>query len=184
MWSEVSCQRKESYKMQGFHCTNRSRRRILRIKLHENYIWKGKALSGSKQNLAGEFCVVAWEFPNLRCLMNTLKEHAVTTWYMHSVTLLRSSVVAFFFVQNMEPCDRKISLCYKYQRRYKKLSFLCQYWFSWYSVPNGIFLSLHLAALIVKWSPLGDSYAVAVGNKVVVYKLAVSPSLLLYLFIK
>ena len=64
------------------------------------------------------------------------------------------------------------------------LSFLCQYWFSWYSVPNGIFLSLHLAALIVKWSPLGDSYAVAVGNKVVVYKLAVSPSLLLYLFIK
>lgn len=28
------------------------------------------------------------------------------------------------------------------------------------------------AALIVKWSPLGDSYAVAVGNKVVVYKLA------------
>lgn len=34
--------------------------------------------------------------------------------------------------------------------------------------------SLCLAALIVKWSPLGDSYAVAVGNKVVVYKLAVS----------
>lgn len=28
------------------------------------------------------------------------------------------------------------------------------------------------AALIVKWSPSGDSYAVAVGNKVVVYKLA------------
>lgn len=50
----------------------------------------------------------------------------------------------------------------------------------WYSVPNGMFLSLHLAALIVKWSPLGDSYAVAVGNKVVVYKLAVSPSLVIY----
>ena len=31
-----------------------------------------------------------------------------------------------------------------------------------------------LAALIVKWSPSGDSYAVAIGNKVVVYKLAVS----------
>ncbi|XP_073252520.1 p21-activated protein kinase-interacting protein 1-like isoform X2 [Porites lutea] len=28
------------------------------------------------------------------------------------------------------------------------------------------------AALIVKWSPSGDSYAVAIGNKVVVYKLA------------
>ena len=34
--------------------------------------------------------------------------------------------------------------------------------------------SLYSAALLVKWSPLGDSYAVAVGNKVVVYKLAVS----------
>ena len=31
-----------------------------------------------------------------------------------------------------------------------------------------------VAALIVKWSPTGDSYAVAIGNKAVVYKLAVS----------
>lgn len=30
------------------------------------------------------------------------------------------------------------------------------------------------AALQVKWSPAGDSYAVAIGTKVVVYKLAVS----------
>ena len=35
------------------------------------------------------------------------------------------------------------------------------------------------AALIVKWSPLGDSYAVAIGNKAVVYKLAVSTSILM-----
>ena len=35
-------------------------------------LWKGKALSGNKQNLAGEFCVVAGEFSDLRCLMNTL----------------------------------------------------------------------------------------------------------------
>ena len=34
--------------------------------------WKGKALSGHKQNLAGEFCVVGGEFSDLRCLMNTL----------------------------------------------------------------------------------------------------------------
>ena len=33
---------------------------------------KGKAPSGNKQNLAGEFCVVAKEFSDLRCLMNTL----------------------------------------------------------------------------------------------------------------
>ena len=31
-----------------------------------------------------------------------------------------------------------------------------------------------VAALLVKWSPAGDSYAVAIGTKVVVYKLAVS----------
>ena len=35
-------------------------------------LWKGKALSGNKQNLAGEFCVVRGEFSDLRCLMNTL----------------------------------------------------------------------------------------------------------------
>ena len=35
-------------------------------------LWKGKALSGNKQNLAGEFCVVAEEFSDLRCLMKTL----------------------------------------------------------------------------------------------------------------
>ena len=35
-------------------------------------LWKGKALLGNKQNLAGEFCVVAEEFSDLRCLMNTL----------------------------------------------------------------------------------------------------------------
>jgi len=34
--------------------------------------WKGKALSGHKQNLAGKFCVVAGEFSDLRCLINTL----------------------------------------------------------------------------------------------------------------
>ena len=33
---------------------------------------KGKALPGNKQNLAGKFCVVAGEFSDLRCLMNTL----------------------------------------------------------------------------------------------------------------
>ena len=31
-----------------------------------------------------------------------------------------------------------------------------------------------VAALLVKWSPAGDSYALAIGTKVVVYKLAVS----------
>ena len=31
-----------------------------------------------------------------------------------------------------------------------------------------------VAALLVKWSPAGDSYAVAIGTKAVVYKLAVS----------
>lgn len=35
-------------------------------------LWKGKAQSGNKQNLAREFCVVARDFSNLRCLMNTL----------------------------------------------------------------------------------------------------------------
>jgi len=35
-------------------------------------LWKGKALPGNKQNLAGEFCVVAEEFSDVRCLMNTL----------------------------------------------------------------------------------------------------------------
>jgi len=35
-------------------------------------LWKGKALSGNKQNLAGEFCVVSGEFSDLQCLMNTL----------------------------------------------------------------------------------------------------------------
>ena len=35
-------------------------------------LWKGKALSRNKQNLAGEFCVVSGEFSDLRCLMNTL----------------------------------------------------------------------------------------------------------------
>ena len=33
---------------------------------------KGKALSGNKQNLAGELCVVPGEFSDLQCLMNTL----------------------------------------------------------------------------------------------------------------
>ena len=31
-----------------------------------------KALSGNEHNLGREFCVVAGEFSNLRCLMNTL----------------------------------------------------------------------------------------------------------------
>ena len=44
--------------------------------------------------------------------------------------------------------------------------------------------SARLAALIVKWSPQGDSYTVAVGNKVVVYKLAVSTFYLHLLVIK
>ena len=38
-------------------------------------LWKGKALSGNKQNLARELCVVAGEFSDLRCLMNTLWLH-------------------------------------------------------------------------------------------------------------
>ena len=33
---------------------------------------KSTALSGNKQNLAGEFCVVDREFSDLQCLMNTL----------------------------------------------------------------------------------------------------------------
>ena len=33
---------------------------------------KGKSLSGNKQHLAEEFCVVAGKFSNLQCLMNTL----------------------------------------------------------------------------------------------------------------
>jgi len=36
-------------------------------------LWTGKAISGKKQNLAGEFCVVAREFSNLQCLMKTCK---------------------------------------------------------------------------------------------------------------
>ena len=34
--------------------------------------WKGKALSGHKQNLVSKFCVLAGEFSDLRCLINTL----------------------------------------------------------------------------------------------------------------
>ena len=36
-------------------------------------LWKGKALSGNKQNLSGEFCVGSGEFSDLGCLMNTLR---------------------------------------------------------------------------------------------------------------
>ena len=36
-------------------------------------MWKGKALSEKKQNLAGEFCVVAGEFIDFQSLMNTLE---------------------------------------------------------------------------------------------------------------
>jgi len=43
-------------------------------KVTEGLLWKGKSLPGNKQNLVGEFCVVATEFSNLRCLMNTLLE--------------------------------------------------------------------------------------------------------------
>ena len=35
-------------------------------------LWPGKALSGNKQNLVGEFCVLAGEYSDLRCLINTL----------------------------------------------------------------------------------------------------------------
>jgi len=35
-------------------------------------LWKGKALSGDKQNLAREFCVLEGEFSDLQFLMNTL----------------------------------------------------------------------------------------------------------------
>ena len=35
-------------------------------------LWKSKALSGNKQNLVGEFCVVAGELSDPRCPMNTL----------------------------------------------------------------------------------------------------------------
>ena len=41
-------------------------------KVTEGLLWKGKALSANKQNLAREFCVVAGEFSDLHCLVNTL----------------------------------------------------------------------------------------------------------------
>ena len=45
-------------------------------------LWKGKALSGNKQNLGGELCVVVEELSDLRCLTNTL---TVTAFVIQSL---------------------------------------------------------------------------------------------------
>ena len=41
-------------------------------KVTEGLLWKGKALSANKQIFAREFCVVAGEFSDLHCPVNTL----------------------------------------------------------------------------------------------------------------
>ena len=57
---------------------------------------------------------------------NEHPERACCNYLIHAFSYIASFLCCCFsfFVQNMEPCDRKISLCYKYQRRYKKLNCL------------------------------------------------------------
>ena len=57
-------------------------------------LWKGKALSRNKQNLAGEFCVVSGEFSDLRCLMNTL---VYVLWFKFILNLMFFELVSILF---------------------------------------------------------------------------------------